>query len=251
MPHFIPALSRQGRLAAVSLLSASILTALTSSAAYAAQADQKNGLPTSKGYPAVVPWVPNYIWDCNHSTGVSYTATNGTDPHGYDYVEYPKCYFYPAGTPQLVLGAAVKKSADINNCTSAQASNIMKAFSATVTNEVQDMNGYSTQVEAGLQLGEALKLGINHAWQNSHTVSSGTAYTDTTTYNLSVNPYSIGYVQWRPYLAQVSGTVIADYWVATHGQWTWRGTYKTATPVLIPGTNEADGEWKVVLKPCP
>ncbi|MFJ9821002.1 hypothetical protein ACIRU3_38240 [Streptomyces sp. NPDC101151] len=127
----------------------------------------------------------------------------------------------------------------------------MKNFTATVTNEVSDMSGYSTQVEAGLQLGEALKLGINHAWQNSHTVSSGTAYAESTTYNLSVNPNSIGYVQWRPYLAQVSGTVIADYLELTHNSFSWRGTYKTATPVLLPGTDSADGEWKVVNRPCP
>ncbi|MFJ9822655.1 hypothetical protein ACIRU3_47280 [Streptomyces sp. NPDC101151] len=275
---------RRIRLAALSLLTAALVP-LTGTPAHAAwadldiAADYGNGCNSSriyylqvnngtagcdglgydmyktfKGNPAVAPWVPYVAWDCTYWLGLPSKEwpKDSSNPWGYRWEMAPtNCSFkVTGGTPQIVLGAPVRVSASNNNCGKA-ASTISHFYSTTVTNSISDMYGSQTVIKAEVEIGKIFKLAIEQAFQYQKTVTASTAVTTTNIHTFTIEANKRGYVAFSPRLAAAKGVLTATYSKPSHGSKTWSDSnITTGTPIYIPGTNFADGEYSVVYEPC-
>ncbi|MFJ9822509.1 hypothetical protein ACIRU3_46370 [Streptomyces sp. NPDC101151] len=207
---------------------------------------------TYKGTPSTVPWDPYVAWDCNNSNGQSqrHWLMNADNPHGYSTEMYPNCSFSLYSTPEIVLGNQVKVSATVDNCEGGTSS-IAKLYSTTVTHTISDMYGSQSTVRAEFALGDKIKAGIEQSFQYQRTVSDSTAVTDTSIYTFNIAAGKKGYVAFSPRFARAKGKLTATYPKLTHGKTVWSDpNIVTNTPIYIPGTNFADGVFKMVYEPC-
>ncbi|MFD8229903.1 hypothetical protein ACFV16_38285 [Streptomyces massasporeus] len=265
MKDLPPARSRRRRLATVTLLTSCLLTLLPSTSAFAAQEDTRDGGATSKGYPHIVPWEPRIDIDCNtHNINDEsdfawlnfWTDMNEPNPWGYQSA-YPRCDLqlaaktpFPANPYVYTDYPGRQVSQTIDNCNNSQAATITQGFTTTVTNTVTDVYGVHISLNPGFDFSDKLTGAVNAAFDYQHTVASGNATATYTAYTLGVAPYKKGYLEFAPKLSYSEGTLTATYLRNTHGKKVWSKYVKNTAPVYIPGTQTADGSWRIHYLPC-
>ncbi|MEU9057182.1 hypothetical protein AB0D37_43665 [Streptomyces sp. NPDC048384] len=256
------------------LLSALLLTLLPSTSAFAAWQDEIDGTPTSRGYPAVVPFAPESLHDCIYNDYVpdpnspyivryydipADTWTYQQNPWGY-MGEYPTCdtHLRPAGPPGvnsswIADGPAKQISQTIDNCKNSQSATITQGYMTTVTNTATDQYGVHVGLSGGNDedtFGKKIKGVIEASFNYSHTVTVGSATATYTNYTLGVAPYKKGYLEFVPKMAHAYTETTATYFRPTHGKKVWKTTVYDKAPVLIPNTTTADGSWRIHYVPC-
>ncbi|QWA26697.1 hypothetical protein [Streptomyces osmaniensis] len=150
-------------------------------------------------------------------------------------------------------GPAKQISNTIDNCSNPQAGTITQAYTTTVTNTATDSYGVSVGISGGNDedtYGKKLKGVIEASFNYSHTVTMGTATATYQAYTLGVAPYKKGYLEFVPKMIYSNNETTATYPRPTHGKPVWSATVIDKAPVLIPGTQTADGSWRIHYLPC-
>ncbi|MFJ9821495.1 hypothetical protein ACIRU3_40855 [Streptomyces sp. NPDC101151] len=118
---------------------------------------------------------------------------------------------------------------------------------------MSDTTGTEQHVVLGFQLASMLKTGVDLARQQSHTITTGQVTSYSTGYDLSVNPKSKGYVEFRPKLAywHINLSAYYPYPYKTHGSAVWSTNGMPVQFPVLTASGVADGEWKIGYETCP